>query len=136
MVKVETLNAEAGRSFLLTRELTPHMLQSSQSSLKTWYDTLPSEIRLENILKSETRFRQPGFHVHLLHLRGMMLCYGPIVAQLARNHKQHSKQSGASQELLHHREQAANAAIVSSRILRLLFDDQRMSKRCWLSMYE
>ena len=135
MVKIAALNAGVMRSLLLNKELTSHRLQSVMNGLRAWYDELPMEIRLESLFQRETRIRHSGCHVHLLHLRGMMLCYGPIIAQLARNQCEHSNNI-AIRKLLDHCEEALHAAMTSSWILHLLFDQRSMLNCRWLIMYE
>ena len=135
MIKVAALNAGVVRSLLPNRVLTSRHLQSVLNGLKAWYDELPVEIRLENLFQMETTIRQSGCHVHLLHLRGMMLCYGPIIAQLARNQCEHSNNI-AVRELLDHCEEAVHAAMTSSWILHLLFEQRSMFNCRWLIMYE
>ncbi|KAK7954150.1 hypothetical protein PG988_014844 [Apiospora saccharicola] len=141
MAKIALLKAKVMRMHLAFKELTPRSIQSIMGDLQTWYTRLPWQMRLENLMHSEhsASIRRSGFHVHLLYLGGMMLCYRRIAAQITQPMQQ-SRQipfpEGEMTLLFDHCEEAVVAAATSARILRLLLDDNGVFKRCWLIIFQ
>lgn len=141
MAKIALLKAKVMRMHLAFKELTPRSIQSIMQDLQTWYSRLPWQMRLENLMHSEhsASIRRSGFHVHLLYLGGMMLCYRRIAAQITQPMQQSRRIPFPEEEmtlLFDHCEEAVVAAATSARILNLLLDDNGVFKRCWLIMYE
>ncbi|KAK8017784.1 hypothetical protein PG993_014110 [Apiospora rasikravindrae] len=141
MAKIALLKAKVMRMHLAFKELTPRSIQSIMDDLQTWYSRLPWQMRLENLMHSEhsASIQRSGFHVHLLYLGGMMLCYRRVAAQITQPMQQPREipfPEGEMALLLDHCEQAVVAAATSARILRLLLEGNGVFKRCWLIMYE
>ncbi|KAK8067302.1 hypothetical protein PG997_014049 [Apiospora hydei] len=134
MAKIALLKAKVMRMHLAFKELTPRSIQSIMDDLQTWYSRLPWQMRLENLMYSEhsASIRRSGFHVHLLYLGGMMLCYRRVAAQITQPMQQPREipfPEGEMTLLLDHCEQAVVAAATSARILRLLLEDNGVFKR-------
>ncbi|KAK8038340.1 hypothetical protein PG994_015107 [Apiospora phragmitis] len=141
MAKIALLKARVMRMHLAFKELTPRSIQSIMDDLQRWYSRLPWQMRLENLMDSEhsASIRRSGFHVHLLYLGGMMLCYRRVAAQISQPMQQSRGIPFPEEEmtlLLEHCEQAVVAAATSARILRLLLDDNGVFKRCWLIIFQ
>ncbi|KAK8100095.1 hypothetical protein PG999_010469 [Apiospora kogelbergensis] len=141
MAKIALLKAKVMRMHLAFKELTSRSIRTIMDDLQTWYRRLPWQMRLENLMDSEhsASIRRSGFHVHLLYLGGMMLCYRRIAAQISEPRQQSRRIPFPEDEmalLLDHCEQAVVAAATSARILRLLLDDNGVFKRCWLIIFQ
>lgn len=128
MLHVSLHNAQAAGDLRASKEFTAHSLQASKEALQAWYEALPLGSQLKHIFEQDASTRRSIYHVHLLHLGGIMLCYRHIAAQEA--------QSPPKQEnsLFDHRNQALLAAVISARIFCLLLDREELPKRCWLTM--
>ncbi|KAK7996031.1 hypothetical protein PG991_015498 [Apiospora marii] len=141
MAKIALLKAKVMRMHLAFKELTPRSIQSIMEDLQTWYSRLPWQMRLENLMHSEhsASIRRSGFHVHLLYLGGMMLCYRRVAAQITQPMQQSRRipfPEGDMALLFGHCEEAVVAAATSARILALLLDDNGVFKRCWLIIFQ
>lgn len=140
MAKIALLKAKVMRMHLAFKDLTPLSIRSIMDDLQSWYKRLPPQMQLENILKEAptASIRRSSFHVHLLYLGGMMLCYRRIASQMLQSsgtswtHVPFPEDSMAL--VLEQCEQAVVAAASSARILRLMLQDQGIFKRCWLIM--
>ncbi|KAK8004508.1 plasma membrane SNARE protein (Sec9) [Apiospora arundinis] len=141
MAKIALLKAKVMRMHLAFKELTSRSIRSIMDDLQTWYSRLPWQMRLENLMHSEhsASIRRSGFHVHLLYLGGMMLCYRRIAAQITQPMQQARRIPFPEDEvtlLLAHCEEAVVAAATSARILNLLLGDNGVFKRCWLIIFQ
>ncbi|KAK8031869.1 hypothetical protein PG990_001603 [Apiospora arundinis] len=94
MAEVALLNFQAKKTLRNVEQLTPGSLQS----VREWL-----------------------YHLHLLHLAGLMLYYRRIAI---------SNESGG---IVLPQEEGVTAAKTSARILRLLFDDESILAHCWLT---
>ncbi|KAK8013625.1 hypothetical protein PG991_009218, partial [Apiospora marii] len=129
LAKVALVTAKVTKALLASKTLTPESLQLVMADLQSWYSKLPSEIQLTNLMDPAQclNVKWSGFHVHLLHLNGMMLCYHHIATQ---------QSSSLNQDMCSLSDfvgQAVTAAATSARIFRLLFDGNILAKGCWLS---
>lgn len=139
MTRISLLKAEILRTHLALKELTAPALNSALKALDAWHESLPVEIRLQNLHSTDMDdiTRRSLYHVHLLYLGAHILLYRRIASQLIQK-----KPSGGSkpvrdeweQTLLLHAEKGITAAKHSARILGLLLAEQGIFQRCWLVM--
>ena len=140
MTKICLLKAEILRMHLAFKDLTELAMQSILKNLRMWYKQLPDVMRMDAIgresLALETR--RSILHLHLLYLGAIMLLYRRVVSQFLR-----SRYTGRKRDilpmpieglLLDHSIEAVLAASTSSKILKLLLEDNSIFKRCWIVM--
>jgi len=138
MAKIALLKAKVMRMHLVSKELAPGSLLSIMEDLQTWYNKLPRQMRLVDVMRSEQdrSIRISGCHVHLLHLGSIMLGYRRVAAEINQSFTQESRHIAFSEQYMSvlqgHCERAVVAAATSARIMDRLLKDNNVSKRCWL----
>lgn len=140
MAKICLLNANMFRTQLTLKYLAVPAIESILSDLQEWHRTLPDAMRLSRASSEGFRVESKWsiFHVHLLYLNAIMLLYRRIASELAR----YQVPEARGRDLPYALEgivakvagEAALAARTSTRLLKLLYDGDGISKRCWLVM--
>ncbi|KAK7928677.1 hypothetical protein PG985_005675 [Apiospora marii] len=142
MAKVALLKANLMRMHLVSKELAPGSLLSMMDDLQTWYNELPRQMRLVDLMRLEQNqnIRLSGCHVHLLHLGSMMLGYGRVAAEINQHFVRVPRRTTFSEQdtsvLKGHCEQAVGAAAISARIMNWFLKGNNISKRCWLIVFQ
>jgi hypothetical protein len=140
MAKICLLKADILHMNLVFKDVTLPAIESIMDDLQHWYHNLPQEIRLEASTREDLTLetKRTILHVHLLHLGAMMLLHRRVATQLVQ-----AEMAGAysgimetplAETVLRESAEAVLAAKTSSRILKLLLDDNGVFKRCWLVM--
>ena len=113
-------------------------IQYVQHQLSAWYDALPGEMQLSNVVKSDNMpptTRAALLYVHLFHLCGVCL----VQRQVLKYKKDHlGELDSLSADALAVMTQAikagSQAAAQATRMLDLLLQEQTMFQKCWLCM--
>jgi hypothetical protein len=140
MARICLLKAKMLRLYLSFKELSGSALKSIMRDLQSWQEALPEEMHFEasgqEHLEIETR--RSILHVHLLYLGAVMLLYRRVVSQFPLSRVKETMSGPFQQPLsdvfINQSSQAALAAGMSAKILKLLQEDESIFKRCWLVM--
>ncbi|ROT36242.1 hypothetical protein SODALDRAFT_281851 [Sodiomyces alkalinus F11] len=138
MTKISLLQADIFRVHLAAKELDVFTIETIMKLLQDWYSNLPPEMYLINVEQQGLAepIRVAICHAHLLHLGAIMLLYGKMAAQFVRMHgltdKQNIMWSPLEKAMAVYAGEGMTAARTSVRILRLLYESNRIYKRCWL----
>ena len=131
MVKIAILKQEILRINTKLGQLSPISISVVRRDLLQWYQDLPDEMRLSNLVNNpdiSTDLRRTIYYVHLLYLGALMLIY-----RQTPNEAQHlSDTEPESREQTHL--DAVVAARQSARILNLLREEDGIFQRCWICM--
>jgi hypothetical protein len=140
MAKICLLNANMFRTQLTLKHLTVSAIESILGDLQEWHRALPDAMRLSRVGGDAfpEEAKRSISHVHLLYLGAIMLLYRRIASELARYRVPEARErvlpyalEGTVAKIAG---EAALAARTSARLLKLLYDDDGIFKRCWLVM--
>jgi hypothetical protein len=146
MTKISLLQARILRSHLALKVLTPDALDSALQTLQTWHETLPPQLLLANLGRTDMseQDRRTIFYAHLLYLGAIILVYRRVVSQVVQDSRdgvdinlptaaEVSLQPLAG-ILLSQADKGMFAAKYTARILGLLLANRGIVQRCWLVM--
>ncbi|KAK4450192.1 nitrogen assimilation transcription factor nit-4 [Podospora aff. communis PSN243] len=148
MTKISLLQARILRSHLALKVLTPDALDSALQTLQTWHETLPPQLLLANLGRTDMseQDRRTIFYAHLLYLGAIILVYRRVVSQVVQDSRvgtdinlptaaEVSLQPLAG-ILLSQADKGMFAAKYTARILGLLLANRGIVQRCWLVIFQ
>jgi len=138
MSKLCLLKADILRMHLAFKDLTTLAIKSISRDLQSWYQNLPSAMRLDYVRREDLALETKWsiLHVHLLYLGAIMLLYRRIASQYLRACRVDRERDicplPVGEDIAEHSAEAVVAAGMSARILKLLLEEDGVFKRCWL----
>ncbi|KAI1758787.1 hypothetical protein GGR53DRAFT_471995 [Hypoxylon sp. FL1150] len=144
MTKISMLKAHILQMHLAFKRLTPLSIKSIMKDLQNWYDKMPDAMHLDRLGREglPVEAKRSICHTHLLYLGAHMLLFRRIACELvrasaARNDQNRNPLGLLSESLLAEQgEGALLAAKSSSTIIKLLYEENSVFKRCWLVIFQ
>ncbi|KAI9147209.1 Protein RTA1 [Paramyrothecium foliicola] len=142
MTKICVLKSNIIRMQWNFHELTADAMHSIMRDLQTWYGELPEMMRLGVAGQEDMPIgtRRSVLHVHLLYLGAMILLYRQLALRFVQSYRDggHASflQGPLHNVVLAYSSEVALAASTSARIIKLLFENNSIFKRCWLVIFQ
>ncbi|KAK0619661.1 hypothetical protein B0T14DRAFT_566490 [Immersiella caudata] len=149
MTKISLLKAGVLRSHLALKVFSSDALDSAFQALQTWHETLPPQLLLANLARTDMseQDRRTLFYVHLLYLGAIILVYRRAISQVVQDSRVGGdtylsptttdiSQKSLVRTLLSQADKGMFAARYTARILGLLLANRSIVQRCWLIIFQ
>jgi hypothetical protein len=135
------MSADVHSQLQLTAGLPTHEVDKLPLKLDTWHDELPESLRLSALTTGDNTaaasVKRPLLFMHMVHIGSRIVLYERVVLATLNSGPDDSGQPIAHRlfgvaEDIHHL--YASFAQQLARIIGLLYKEQSILSRCWLTM--
>lgn len=139
MAKLAILKACIVTETSQARGVSLEGIETIMESLRSFYKQLPRQMELRHAYELSTENRRSVYYCHIFYLGGIILVYRIIADHIARaahhsptsSHHAHSVTAAMSPYL----EEGLFATRMSCRVLKLLWSEAGLYRRCWLTVF-
>ena len=134
--KMALLSAQVYDSIRYTTRLSTYELDQLSAKLDTWHQELPESLRLRSLTSSDSTnspsVRRPLLFMHMVHITAQITLYERAI------HANHSISTPDESVAFHLSEDThqiyGSFAQQLARIIGLLYEEECILRRCWLTM--
>lgn len=138
LAKVGFLMGEIVKNVYAAGVCSIRSIETYVEKLEEWHKDLPQYMRLETLLgeESEPVTKRAVLLVHLVYLGSIILVTRKMITELVRRPAGSPwKFDGTKEEAVHYMELCIASAKSIAMIVGILYDDNVISKRCWMILY-
>lgn len=141
MYRIALASAQVQSELQQVTSLSRRELDRLSAMLDTWHHELPESLHLSSLIVTDTEtlasIRRPILFMHMVHICARIALYERVI-KVALNKTPNASEQAIVRELfwlssdIQH--SLSSFAQSLARIIRLLYDDECILSRCWLTM--
>lgn len=138
LARLAILKASIVAETSTSRGVTTQGIESIMERLRAFYRQLPPQIELRRAYELSTEVRRSVYYCHIFYLGGIILVYRIIVDHMTRaqgNPDGLLAQHLSPSSLTTYIEEGLFACRMSCRVLKLLWSEDGVYRRCWLTIF-